>query len=284
MSRAARPGRTLGVLAGRGVYPHELAGELGAAGHSVAIAAIRGQAAPPPPGICDSWAEFPPGAIGRVARWFLERGASTAFFAGGVARATAVRSLRLDRHSAPLVLRALLGGDDRLLRAAAERFAALGVEIGDPTPFVGKMVAGSGRLAGPEPDRNALFDLQVARRAALGIGARDAGQSAIALGGRVSGVEDRRGTDALLESAARPGAVLAKVVKPGQDRRFDMPAVGPETIRRARASGVRAIEVEAGGVLLLSKRSVLDLCATAGISLVGFSPAGDFEKGGGCRR
>ncbi|MFO8073149.1 MAG: UDP-2,3-diacylglucosamine diphosphatase LpxI [Polyangia bacterium] len=275
MSRAARPGPTLGVLAGRGAYPHELAAELGAGGHRVAIAGIRGQAAPPPPGICDSWAEFPLGAIGRVARWFLERGASTAFFAGGVDRATAGRSLRLDRHSARLVLRALLGGDDRLLRAAAESFAALGVEIGDPTPFVGKMLAGAGRLSGPEPDPDSLRDLEVATRAALGIGARDAGQSAIALGGRVAGIEDRRGTDALLESAPGPGAVLAKMVKPGQDRRFDMPAVGPETIRRARAAGVRAIGVEAGGVLLLSKERVLILSARAGISLLGFSPAGD---------
>jgi DUF1009 family protein len=92
----------------------------------------------------------------------------------------------------------------------------------------------------------------------------------IAHRGRIVGREGRAGTDALLARAPGPGAVLAKAVKPGQDRRFDMPAIGPSTIIIAERVGLRAIAVEQGGVLLLRKPRVLELCQERGVSLVGW--------------
>ncbi|GIR10091.1 MAG: hypothetical protein CM15mP21_3530 [Hyphomicrobiales bacterium] len=52
--------------------------------------------------------------------------------------------------------------------------------------------------------------------------------------------------------AARPmrGRVLAKIPKPQQDRRIDLPALGPQTIAGAARAGLAGIVFEADGVLL----------------------------------
>src|SRR3546814_4449882 len=79
-----------------------------------------------------------------------------------------------------------------------------------------------------------VSDLQLAIGAARALGAADRGQAAVASGGSVVGLEDDAGTDALLARmailpAAR-GGVLAKCVKPQQDRRVDLPTIGGATV------------------------------------------------------
>jgi DUF1009 family protein len=270
MTEGARPhGEVVGVLAGRGDYPAILAERLVRAGKRVAIAGIRGQFSGPAPDGAADFETIPLGAIGRVGRFFSDRGATVAFMAGGVLRRGAWRSVRLDLRALMLLPRALVGGDDGLLRAVADELARLGVEVGDPSSFLDDLFAGEGLLAGPDVDGAVLADIGVARREALELGLADRGQSVVVYRGRVVGREGRAGTDALVAGAPGPGAVLAKAVKPGQDRRFDMPAIGPSTILLAAMVGLRAIAVEAGGVLLLRKERVLELCQERGVSLVG---------------
>lgn len=270
MIEGVRPRReVVGVLAGRGEYPAILAERLARAGNRVVLAGIRGQFTGRVP---EAAAEFEPvslGAIGAVGRFFRGHGATLAFMAGGVRRRGAWRSARPDLRAIRLVPRALLGGDDGLLRAVADELAGLGVEIGDPSPFLGDLFAGEGVLAGPAIDGTISRDVDLAWRAALDLGRSDLGQSVVVYRGRVIGREGRAGTDALLSAAPGPGAVMAKAVKPGQDRRFDMPAIGPSTILVGSMVGLRAIAVEAGGVLLLRKERVLELCEERGVSLVG---------------
>ncbi len=99
----------------------------------------------------------------------------------------------------------------------------------------------------------------------------DGGQAVVSFRGRIVSVEGRAGTDALISSAPGPGAVLVKVVKPGQDRRFDLPSLGPSSVICASMVGIRAIGIEAGGVLLFNKEKILTLCNRLGISLLGFT-------------
>jgi DUF1009 family protein len=271
MSQSA--GAALGIVAGRGALAPLLAGRLAGAGLRVAVAALSGQSAA---GLFDARAAVrvvPVGAIGEAARFFLSHGASRAYFAGGVRRAGLLSHVRPDRHSAPLLPAVLLRGDDGLLRQAAERFGRLGVAIGDPVEHLGDLLAEEGLIAGPEPDPAVLRDLEIARRAAVAIGRRDAGQAALAFRGGPAGVEGRAGTDALLASAPGPGAVLVKLCKPGQDLRFDRPAIGPATVLAGKLVGLSAIGVEAGGCLVLEPERVRALCAAHRISLVGLTPA-----------
>jgi hypothetical protein len=272
MNRA--PGSAIGIVAGRGSLPRLLAGRLVGAGERVVVAALSGQADTRRFERCFAVRTVPVGAIGAAARFLLENGAPRAVFAGGVERSLLPGRLRLDRHALALLPAALLRGDDGLLRLAAGRFERLGVAVGDPAEHLGDLLAGEGLIAGPEPGPATLRDLAVARREALAAGSRDRGQAALAFRGRPAGREGRGGTDALLAAAPGPGAVLVKVCKPGQDLRFDRPAIGPATVLAGRLVGLSAIGVEAGGCFVLEPDRVRALCDAHGISLVGLHPVG----------
>jgi len=273
MSGASPPrkGERAGIVAGRGAYPIALCEAIAARGIEVSVACLAGQTDPRRFGAAASVRVFPLGALRAIADYFRSRGAIAAYMAGGVERRGAIRFARPDLRSLTLLPCALFGRDDGLLRAVADRWAALGVRIGDPRPFLGGIVSTAGRIAGPQPDQGASRDLLVAWAEARRAGAEGRGQAALAFRGRAAGVEDRRGTDALLALAPGPGAVLAKVATEGQDERFDLPAIGPSTIRIARAVRLAAIGVEAGRTLVLSRPHVVELCDAYRISLVGLT-------------
>jgi hypothetical protein len=85
-------------------------------------------------------------------------------------------------------------------------------------------------------------------------------------------VEALEGTDACIRRGgelARGGAVVAKAVKPGQDRRFDLPAVGPDTIEVMREVKARVLAVEAGATLVMDRDELLRRADRARIAVVG---------------
>ena len=84
------------------------------------------------------------------------------------------------------------------------------------------------------------------------------GQGCVVQQGIVLAVEAAEGTDAMLARCAAlarpgPGGVLVKLVKPGQDRRADLPTIGPETLRGAADAGLRGVAFEAGGTILAER-------------------------------
>ncbi len=259
----------LGILAGRGRYPYLLAERIMKTGKPVIVAGIEGQFSGNLPQGCGPQATFPLGALSRTARFFRSFGVSQIYFAGGVARKGSLLSARPDRHALTLLLRTAINGDDRVLRMAADTMHRLGIAVEDPAPLLDDLLTPKGLLAGPPLDDETQLHIDMAWKAAKRLGLRDVGQAATAYRGKVVGREDRQGTDALLKNVPGPGAVLAKTVKPNQDRRFDLPALGPSTIRIAKAIELRAIAAEAGGVLLLERDHVIALCDRHRISLVG---------------
>jgi DUF1009 family protein len=261
----------VGVLAGRGVYPTLLIERLLDRDRQVVVAGIRGQYCGRAPVGTGPVETIPLGAIGALGRFFGANGARTVFLAGGVRRRGAWRSARPDLRGLALVPRALVGGDDGLLRAVARELEHAGVLVGDPRLLLEDLFAAKGLIAGPAPSPAIASEMDLAWGEATRSADGTLGQAVVVFQGRIAGREGRDGTDALLARAPGPGAVLAKAVKPGQDRRFDMPAIGPSTVIAAAAVGVRAIAVEAGGVLLLRKQRVLELCEERGVSLVGLS-------------
>ena len=101
-----------------------------------------------------------------------------------------------------------------------------------------------------------------------------AGGGTIFTAGIVLAVEAIEGTDAMLARAATlarpgPGGVLVKLVKPGQDRRADLPTIGPATLRAAAAAGLRGVAFEAGGTLLTDRAACITEADVAGLFLLG---------------
>jgi DUF1009 family protein len=168
----------------------------------------------------------------------------------------------------PRLMAAMAQGDDALLRDVAAVFEERGFAVVPAHGIRPDLLAGAGCLAG-----GALPERDVARARAVleALGPLDVGQAAVAGRGQVLGIETLQGTDAMLrfvaETAPGSGGVLVKRPKPGQDLRFDMPAIGPDTIAAAARAGLAGIEIAAGGVLMLDPDAVRAACAETGLSL-----------------
>lgn len=264
----------LGIVAGGGDIPERLIAACRAQGREFYVIALEGHADPEvfssPP---DAWIRL--GQAGKGVRLLREAGAGELVMVGKVRRPS-LFELRPDGFTAKSLAR--IGkayfGDDSLLTAVARIMEEEGFRIVAPESLLDGILVEERLYGGPTPDAAALSDIECAVAAALEIGRRDIGQAAIARQGRVLGVEDKEGTDALIARCAKlrldaPGGILVKVCKPGQERRLDLPTIGPGTVSAAAASGLRGIAVEAGGALIVDADEVAAIADRTGIFVVG---------------
>lgn len=193
----------------------------------------------------------------------LERdGVGQVIFAGGVTRPRLDPAL-LDEATAgllPRLMAAMQQGDDATLRVVIELFEEFGFTVAGVDEVAPALLPGAGVLTGTVTPRD---EADAARAAAIvaALGAVDVGQGAVVAQGLCLGVEALPGTDALLAQVAGIGAlrpdpargkgVFYKAAKPGQDRRIDLPTIGPDTLRAVAAAGLAGIAVEAGSVICL---------------------------------
>ncbi len=127
------------------------------------------------------------------------------------------------------------------------------------------------------PDALAMADIRRAAEVARALGAVDVGQGCVVQQGMVLALEAAEGTDAMLARCgplARPGpgGVLVKLLKPGQERRTDLPTIGPQTIRNAAAAGLRGVAFEAGSTILAERAAAVAAADAAGLFLLGLDP------------
>lgn len=209
-------------------------------------------------------------------RHLSDRGITRIAFAGAISRPRFDPSL-FDPATAQLVpqlLAVLAGGDDATLRgilALVEEFgfAVAGIEAVAPL-----LLPGTGVLAGcvpPEAEADAV------RAAAIvaALGAVDVGQGCVVADGLCLALEALPGTDrmlaqvAALPEALRPArrGLLYKAAKPGQDRRVDLPTLGPATLRGTHAAGLAGVAFQAGSVICLDLPEMQALASQLGLFL-----------------
>ncbi len=132
-------------------------------------------------------------------------------------------------------------GDDALFRAIIKELEGEGFRVIGADRILGELLAPPGPLGRVRPDATQEADIATGLDAARTHGARDLGQAVIVRAGQVLGVEGEAGTDALIaELRRKPGGVLVKTAKPGQERRADLPTIGPSTVAAAAAAGCAA--------------------------------------------
>ncbi len=271
--------RTLGILAGGGILPGRVAAAARASGRAVFVIGLEGYAEPA------VIAPFPHatarlGAAGRILLLLRENACRDLVLIGPVKRPS-ILDIRPDAEGARLLARvgrAAFGGDDGLLAAIHRVLAEEGFRVLGAHEILTEAVGGHGLLGVAVPDAQARADIERGRAVLHALGAADVGQACVVQQGIVLAVEAVEGTDAMLARAAGlarpgPGGVLVKLVKPGQDRRTDLPTIGPGTIRAAAAAGLRGMAFEAGGTILAEREAAIEAADRAGLFLLGIDPA-----------
>lgn len=196
-------------------------------------------------------------------RWLAAQGVDRLTFAGAMRRPRLDPAL-FDPETAqivPRLLAAMQAGDDATLRAVLALFEEAGFSILGVEALAPALLPGAGVIEGaPTPQDEA--DAARAARIVAALGAVDVGQACVVAQGACLAVEALPGTDAMLAAVAglEPGlrpdpargrGLCLKAAKPGQDRRIDLPTIGPGTLRRVAEAGLAGLVIEAGGVICL---------------------------------
>jgi DUF1009 family protein len=268
----------LGIIAGGGPLPGQVANAARAAGRPVFVAALEGFAEPV---IVAPYAHqfFRLGAIGAIRAALKARDCVDVVMIGPVKRPSLL-ALRPDAEGAKLLAkigRAAFAGDDGLLAAIIKILNEDGFRVLGAHDILSDVLGPAGLLTATAPDATAMADVQRGLGVLAALGAADIGQACVVQQGIVLAVEAVEGTDAMLariQSVARPGpgGVLVKIAKPGQDRRADLPTIGAATIENAAMAGLRGIAFEAGGTILTDRKAMIEAADRTKIFLIGITP------------
>jgi len=268
MADASAERDSLAIICGGGSFPVAVADAVERRGRRPVMFGIKGWAdAKAIERYAHHWV-----AIGQVGRFFRLAHAENCrdvLFIGTLLRPP-IAQLRLDWQTIrlmPRVVRAFRGGDDNLLSGIAGvveygGFRVVGVHEVAPEIFVP-----DGVLSRTQPSERDKADIARALKMIASLGPFDVGQAAIVANNHVLAVEAAEGTDNMLDRIAElrrqgrvtspPGVgVLVKAPKPGQDRRFDMPSIGPRTIENVARAGLAGLAVAAGSTMIAEPQQV----------------------------
>ena len=270
----------LGLIAGGGNLPVEIAQHCERSGRPLFVVRLRGFAGPnlaPYAG-----AEVGIAELGKCFKALKRAGCRAVCLAGNVTRPDFSALIPDMRGLAvlPAAIAAARKGDDALLRVVLGEFEKEGFTVEGAHEVMDDLALGAGALGRHAPAHEDLADVRRAMEVARAVGDLDVGQGAVVCQGLVLAVEAAEGTDAMLARVAglpqhlrgRAGAplgVLAKAPKPIQETRVDLPTIGPATVRAVARAGLAGIVGEAGRLLVLEREAVIELADELGVYIVG---------------
>jgi DUF1009 family protein len=272
--------KKLGLIAGGGALPQALAAHCRETGRPYYVIRLRGFADAEL--AAHESGEAGVAEIGKVARLAKAAGCEALCFAGVVHRpdfATVKPDLR-GLAALPGALMAARKGDEALLRFLMREFEKEGFVIEGAHEVMGDLLLGEGPLGGKAPTAAHAEDISKAVTVARAIGALDIGQGAVVCEGLVLAVEAQEGTDAMLRRVAglppslrgapdRRRGVLAKVAKPIQEARVDLPTIGVVTVEGADRAGLAGIVGVTGKMLVIDRPAVIAAADARGLFVVG---------------
>lgn len=272
----------LAIIAGYGRLPIDVALAAREIGMDPFIFALSGEAD-------QDWGDFdhlyqPIANVVLLVKNLREQNVDRIVFAGGVRNRPKIMDMRPTLSllfSLPkLLIDIILGGDDALLRTTINLFEDHGIKVLGAQEIVPNLLAEKGVLGQIDIGKMDQIDINTASIAATQLGRDDKGQAAVSINGAVVATERRDGTDAMLRRIAeqtqtgnqtKKQGVLVKLCKPQQDKRADLPTIGPLSVINAHKAGLSGIAIEAGHSFILDKENVIKEADKYGIFIAGIS-------------
>jgi DUF1009 family protein len=267
---------TLALIAGSGALPRLIADAARGQGYEVTVLIFDAGLASGFDGFNPRYFSF--GQVGAVMDVLKAGGIQHLVMAGKIHRPDFTK-LKLDATglmALPGIVAAATKGDDALIAAIVRLFESRGINVLAPETILAGLVPDQGVLTKTQPSVRDSADCAKGLHVARTMGALDIGQGAVIADGLVLAVEAAEGTDAMLGRIMHLPAdirgtpdkrrgVLVKCAKPGQERRVDLPAIGPDTVHAASRAGLAGIAVEAQASLIIDRAGVIGAADAAGL-------------------
>ena len=267
---------TLGLIAGKSDYPLLFARAAKAKGLKIVAVGIEGETRPELQALVDKFFWVNLGELGKALEIFKSEGIKKAVMAGGVTKSRIFNeALKIDGLMKSILVKALDKRDDTLLSVITATLKSAGVELLDSTLFLEDLLPEEGLLKKMRPSKEQEEDIKFGAKIAKEIAGLDIGLSVFVKDKAVIAVEDIEGTDAMIRRGGRlagPAGVVIKVARPKQNMKFDIPVIGPQTIRSMAETKTACIAIEAKKTLIIDKEETIVFADNNGIAVVAVNP------------
>ncbi|MBL8856479.1 MAG: UDP-2,3-diacylglucosamine diphosphatase LpxI [Planctomycetaceae bacterium] len=266
-----RSPQRVGLIAGWGDFPVTVARTLRDSGVEVYGSLLRGHADPALEQYCVATQWSGVAKFGCKLRFFKRHGVQDVTMAGKLFKTAMFRRFAWLYHLPDayfikyfyhhFVTNRARRNDDELLLTVIKLYQDAGIHMAAATDFAPQLLIGPGQLSSGQLRDSDWNDIAYGWKLAKEMGRLDIGQSVAIHRGVALAIEAVEGTDACIERAGqlcrRGGFTLVKVAKPQQDMRFDVPAIGLQTLQKVLAAGGRVIAFEAHKTIVLNQEEVI---------------------------
>jgi len=270
--------KRIGLIAGAGKFPIVLAKAAKKKGINVMTVAIKEETDPKLESFSDKLIWLSVGELDKIVKTFVEEKIESVFMAGKIKKTLMYTDIDLDNRLKTLLEKLENRNDDMLLNAFVSELSEHGITVRNSAEYIPELLASDGVLTNIRPDEHTIQDIRYGFSMAKKIAGLDIGQTIVVKDKAVLAVEAIEGTDKAIERGGILGngkIVVAKVAKPKQDMRFDIPVVGLTTLRQLEKANASAIVVESSKTLLLDKEELIKEANQKNIAIVGIKSAED---------
>lgn len=261
-----------GLIAGNGDFPFLVLEGAKKAGESLAVVAIKEETDKRIEEFADNVAWVGIGQLGKMISFFKDAGVSKAMMAGQVKHVQLFSGAVPDVRMLKMLWNLPKRNTDSLIGGIAAELEKDGIELIDSTYFLGDHLAPEGVLTKRKPTDIERENIGYGLHIATEIARLDLGQTIVVRAKACVAIEAMEGTDATIARAgslAKGKLTVVKVAKPEQDMRFDVPVVGPPTIRTMAEAGATCLSITAGKTLMIEKDAMLAAADANKIAIVG---------------
>ena len=260
-----------GLIAGNGKFPFLVLEAARSQGIDMVVAAIKEETFPEIEQHAKTVHWLSLGQLGKLIKTFKSEGVSQAVMAGQVKHKQIFSGIIPDLKMLQLLASLATKNTDSLIGAVAKLLEDEGIHLMDSTLFLRPLLPDPGLLTRRAPTEGEKRDLDYGYRIARELGRLDLGQSVVICDGACVAIEAMEGTDSIMERAA--GLVngralrVVKLAKPNQDLRFDVPVIGPATVRLMARLKASALAIEARKTLMIDREELVRCADQEGIAI-----------------
>ncbi len=250
-----------GLIAGDGLLPVELAKNAKENGFEVICIALSSDNRSELKKYCSKVYDLAPGELLKIKDVLLTNEIKQLTFIGKVSKSLVVKRPRFDSLAVEFLKQAKRLNDDAIMLFLVDELAKLGITVLDQTIFIKHLMASRGVLGKVQPTEAMLSDVEYGYKIAKEMGQLDIGQSVVIKDRMIMAIEAIEGTDRCIKRGCKLGkkdAVIVKVAKPNQDKRFDIPAFGLRTLRTMKKYKAKLIAVEANETILVDQKKTIE--------------------------
>jgi hypothetical protein len=268
----------IGLIAGNGNFPIAFARAAKEKGMQVIAVAHEGETLPELANLVDGIFWVKVGQLGKIIHIFKEQGVVDVLMAGGIKKTRLFGNTLPDLRGMALLAKMVHKKDDSLLRAVADELESEGIIVRESTLYLDSIIAQKGILTKRKPAKAERRDIEYGWHLAKEIGRLDIGQTVVLKDQVILAVEAIEGTDEAIRRGGKlcgQDSVVVKVCKPQQDLRFDLPAIGAQTIKSMVEVKASCLAVEAGKTIIIERETVIHEADRAGISIIALTDPKD---------